>query len=66
MPEHIHLLIYPKRPVYGIRDILQVIKEPVGRKGVAHLRQHAPEWLQRITVRRGQRIERRFWQAGGG
>ena len=27
---------------------------------------HAPEWLPRITVRRGRRVERHFWQPGGG
>jgi putative transposase len=57
MPEHVHLMMYPKRPVYDIQAILQAIK---------HLLVHAPEWLRRITVRRGKRQERRFWQAGGG
>ncbi len=52
--------------MYDIGDIWQNIKEPVGRKAVKHLRAHAPEWLARITVRRGRRLERRFWQAGGG
>src|ERR1051326_7147877 len=66
MPEHVHLMIYPKQPVYDIRAILQAIKEPVGRKAVEHLGRHAPEWLPQITVRRGKRQEKRFWQAGGG
>jgi putative transposase len=38
----------------------------VGRKAIKHLRDSAPHWLPRITVRRGRRLERRFWQAGGG
>jgi putative transposase len=66
MPEHVHLLIHPRRPVYDVSAILQRIKEPVGRKAVAQLRLDAPEWLPRITVKRGKRLERRFWQAGGG
>jgi putative transposase len=66
MPEHVHLMIYPKRPVYDTSTILQAIKEPVSRKAVRHLSVHAPEWLPRITVRRGPRKERRIWQAGGG
>jgi putative transposase len=66
MPEHVHLLIYPRRASYDITAILQEIKEPVGRRAVAHLRSHAPHWLPRITVKRGRRLERRFWQAGGG
>src|SRR5215475_14079232 len=45
MPEHVHLIIYPLRPQYDIRLILQAIKEPVGRKAVKHLRASAPQWL---------------------
>ena len=66
MPEHVHLMIYPRKKVYDIRTIRHAIKEPVGRKAIKHLRDHAPRWLPRITVRRGNRLERRFWQAGGG
>ncbi len=66
MPEHVHLIIFPRKPDYDIRKILKAIKEPVGRKAVIYLRTHAPEWLPRVTVRRGKRTERRFWQTGGG
>lgn len=66
MPEHVHLIVYPRRPQYDIALILQAIKAPVGRKAIRHLRNHAPRWLARITVQRGQGQERRFWQAGGG
>jgi len=66
MPEHVHLIVHPRRPTYDISAIRQAIKEPVGRRGVRYLRVHAPHWLPRITVQRGKRQERRFWQAGGG
>jgi putative transposase len=66
MPAHVHLLIYPRRQKYDIRIILQEMKEPVGRKAIKHLRATAPHWLPRITVKRGNRLDRRFWQAGGG
>ena len=66
MPEHVHLLIYPWRPIYKIKVILREIKEPVGRRAIKHLRDAAPDWLPRITVKRGKRLERRFWEAGGG
>jgi putative transposase len=59
-------MIYPRKKVYDIRMIRHAIKEPVGRKAIKHLRDQAPRWLPRITVRRGNRLERRFWQAGGG
>jgi putative transposase len=66
MPDHVHLMVYPRRPEYDIRLILKAIKEPVGRKAIKHLAMHSPDWLPRITVKRGKRVERRFWQAGGG
>jgi len=34
MPEHVHLLVYPKKPAYDIRAILKTIKQPVGRKAI--------------------------------
>jgi REP-associated tyrosine transposase len=66
MPEHAHLVIYPRQPVYDVRMILKRIKEPVGRQAVQYLKQHSPQWLPRITVKHGKRTARRFWQAGGG
>ena len=46
--------------------VLKAIKQPVGAKGVAYMRQHAPEWLPCITVHQGGITQRRFWQPGGG
>ena len=66
MPEHVHLIVYPRRDQYDISVILKAIKQPVGLKAVQYLSVEAPQWLSRITVRRGQRQEHRFWQAGGG
>ena len=66
MPEHVHLIIQPRRPVYSISAILQVIKQPVGQRAVAFLEANAPQWLPRITRRRGGSVERLFWQSGGG
>ena len=66
MPNHVHLLIYPNEPEYDVSAILKAIKQPVGTQALKHLKHHAPHWLERITVRHRNRIERRFWQAGGG
>lgn len=66
MPEHVHIIIRPRRAEYDISDILKAIKEPVGRCALAYLSRHAPMWLPRVTVKRGQRVERHFWQPGGG
>ena len=66
MPEHVHLIVWPRRPAYEMASILRAIKEPVGRRASSHLARHAPEWLPRITQHRGRRVERHFWQPGGG
>jgi putative transposase len=66
MPEHVHLIVWPRRPVYEVASILQAIKEPVGRRATSYLSRHAPVWLARITQGRGQSSERHFWQRGAG
>jgi putative transposase len=66
MPEHVHLIVFPRQPKYDMRLILKRIKEPVGRLAIRFMEEHAPEWLPRITVEKGSRKERRFWLAGGG
>jgi putative transposase len=66
MPDHAHLIVYPRRKEYDIAEIRHAIKAPVGRHAIAYLEEHAPEWLPRITRQRGQRTERLFWQSGGG
>jgi putative transposase len=66
MPEHVHLVVYPRGPRYEISEILKRIKEPVGRRAIGFLKDPAPGWLDRVTQRRGRRTERLFWQSGGG
>jgi REP-associated tyrosine transposase len=66
MPEQVHLIVHPRRPVYDIAVIRRVIKEPVARKAVAWMKEHSPDWLSRIERRRGTRKEHVFWQSGGG
>ncbi|MEX1026815.1 MAG: transposase [Candidatus Paceibacterota bacterium] len=66
MPEHVHLLLYPREPGLKMGPIVGEIKEEVGRKAVRYLKKHAPKWLDRITVREGKRMRHRFWQPGGG
>jgi putative transposase len=67
MPEHAHVLIYPRRIEYDVGLILKSIKQPVAQSAIAFLRTQAPEWLDRLRVARpGGRVEYRFWQQGGG
>ncbi len=60
MPEHVHLLVWPRLAQYDISAILKSIKQPVALRAIKHLREHSPEWLQRITLNKGDKIERRF------
>jgi putative transposase len=66
MPEHVHLIVHPRRAVYDVAIIRQAIKEPVGRRVFCYLRRNAPEWIARMSRRRGNRVEHLFWQSGGG
>jgi len=66
MPEHVHLLVYPGDHPERMSGFLQAVKQPVARQAMQHLATAAPDWLERLTVREGQRLRRRFWQPGGG
>ena len=66
MPEHVHLLVYPGNAPDRMSRFLQAVKEPVARNAIAYLKDNAPDWLARLTVREGNRLRYRFWQPGGG
>ncbi|MBD3297987.1 MAG: hypothetical protein GF341_04970 [candidate division Zixibacteria bacterium] len=66
MPEHVHLLIYPRNEQYAMPCILRSLKESFARWVVRHWEEHAPHLLTRISVKRGPRALHRFWQEGGG
>jgi putative transposase len=66
MPEHVHLLIYPREASAKAGIVAGRIKESVARKAIKYLEENAPEWLERISVKEGSRLRRRFWQPGGG
>jgi len=65
MPEHLHLLIWPRQEVYCVSVILKSIKQSVSRKAIRWLRQHRPDGIERLKT--GQKHETlRLWQDGGG
>jgi putative transposase len=66
MPEHVHLLIFPREANAKAGVIAGKIKEQVARKAIQYLKENAPEWLTRIAVQEGNRMRYRFWQPGGG
>jgi len=66
MPDHAHLLVCPLLPVYDIALFLKAIKQSVARKAKHFLRENNQNWLEKLTVRRGNREVFRFWQTGPG
>jgi putative transposase len=67
MPEHVHLIVRPRTPdAPRVAAILKAVKQPVGRRAFLYLESQAPRWLPRLTRERNGRVERLFWQPGGG
>ena len=66
MPEHVHVLLRPRGLEYEVSRLLGALKRPVSARAKAWMTEHDPAWLERMTVRRGDRSVFRFWQAGGG
>ncbi len=66
MPEHVHLLVYPMLEKYNISLFLKTIKQSVARKAKHYLKENNPDWLNKLTVKRGPKNVFRFWQTGPG
>jgi putative transposase len=67
MPEHVHIILWPRQPSYEIRLLRTAVKVPVQRKALAFLRQQAPDFLQRLRDEQPNGdVHYRFWQRGGG
>jgi putative transposase len=67
MPEHVHLLIWPRQAPYSVSEILTSVKRPVSLKALSHVRRSAPAFLSQMEDRQpGGRVHYRFWQRGGG
>lgn len=51
MPEHVHILLCPRQPIYEMRRILVALKRPVSGAAREHLEQVEDEkWLTRLSV----------------
>ncbi|MGQ0636020.1 MAG: transposase [Planctomycetaceae bacterium] len=66
MPEHVHLLVSPREANIEIGRFAGFVKEHTARPAIRWLKDHAPEFLPKITVIEGGVVRRRFWQPGGG
>lgn len=67
MPNHVHLLIFPKREEYSVSTMLKAIKMPSAQFALRLLKEEYPALATTLLVHRANsRSEYRFWQQGGG
>ena len=67
MPEHAHLILWPRHREYDIASILSSIKNPVTRKSRWVVTHEAPEFIPRmLDIAPNGKQSIRFWQRGGG
>ena len=66
MPEHVHLLVYPRKPEYSISAILKSIKQSVSQSVIHPLKKDDESNLLPQMATGEKARPYRFWQAGGG
>ncbi|HUU44349.1 MAG TPA: transposase [Acidobacteriota bacterium] len=66
MPDHVHLLIRPRRSEYRIAIILKGIKAPFEKWLLADWKEEHPTRLRRLSARTAAGVVHRVWQRGGG
>jgi putative transposase len=67
MPEHVHLIIFPRNDEYSMSSILTTVKQSVAKRAILFVRRQAPQFIPQMEDRQpnGQ-SSLRFWQRGGG
>jgi putative transposase len=67
MPEHVHLVVIPHPQEYDTGAFLSSLKLGVTRVAVKYLKQHNPQFLEKLLDKQPSgRQTYRFWQPGGG
>ncbi|MEI6501745.1 MAG: hypothetical protein WCP21_12060 [Armatimonadota bacterium] len=67
MPEHVHLLLWPREKEYSLSRIRTAIKRPVAYKAIRYLKTTQSPLLDRLTSQDGgELVQHSLWQAGGG
>jgi len=65
MPEHVHLLVWPRNERYSISRFLETVKKSVAGRAIRYLRMEDPAGLKYLAT--GFRSSPYcFWQRGGG
>jgi REP-associated tyrosine transposase len=66
MPNHVHLLVFPRLKSYDISSFLKSVKQPVSRYARKWLGIHNPSLKRAVTVFEKERSIFHFWQKGPG
>jgi putative transposase len=67
MPEHVHLLVWPRHDASRIEDLLRAIKRPYSAQIKQRLREAGSSLLGRLTIRQRPGVMTfRYWQEGPG
>lgn len=64
MPDHVHLLLWPKDKAYEVSEVLRALKQPVSMRALSLMRFERDPMLPRLWNEPSQK--HRLWQAGGG
>ncbi len=65
MPNHVHLLIFPRKEKYSVSDIFKSIKQSSANRAIPVIKEKNVKLSRRITTGL-EKPEYRFWQDGGG
>ena len=67
MPDHVHLLVWPRNSAYDTASFLQDLKRPFAKDHLAALTGEGSPLLERLSVPGTEgRQRRQIWQPGGG
>jgi putative transposase len=61
MPEHVHLLIHPRKPVYSIEEIRKSIRQQTAKTLQPLIRAESPKLAEQLRVLTNSN---RYWQKG--
>jgi len=65
MPDHVHLVVWPREENYRISSFLQRVKLSSSKKLIKHFKTTCPEELKRLETSQTSHSYR-VWQSGGG
>jgi putative transposase len=67
MPEHVHIVLWPRARRYSVSKILSAIKLSVSKRAIAYLERESPKSLNALADRQPNgKTHYRIWQRGGG